>query len=248
MEAAIVLAKRGFNVTLMEKSGELGGTLNVADKAKGKYVITEYVKTMKKLVEKAGVNVALNTEATPEKVKSYNPVGVFIATGAKPVNPPIPGVEKAYLPEDVILGKVKLTGKTAIVGTGLTGLEVAEKLGDEGCQMVLVEMLGDVGPGVFPPIRKYIVNDIMSHQPEVHTATKLLEVGDGFIKVEDIATKEISEIKCDNVVLSLGVAPDKGLVESYEKEFDRVIVIGDANKGGRIHNATKDAFTKANAF
>ena len=35
---------------------------------------------------------------------------------------------------------------------------------------------------------------------------------------------------------------------SYEKEFDRVIVIGDANKGGRIHNATKDAFTKANAF
>ena len=248
MEAAIVLAKRGFNVTLMEKSGELGGTLNVADKAKGKYVITEYVKTMKKLVEKAGVNVALNTEATPEKVKSYNPVGVFIATGAKPVNPPIPGVEKAYLPEDVILGKVKLTGKVAIVGTGLTGLEVAEKLGDEGCQMVLVEMLGDVGPGVFPPIRKYIVNDIMSHQPEVHTSTKLLEVGDGFIKVEDIATKEISEIKCDNVVLSLGVAPDKGLVESYEKEFDRVIVIGDANKGGRIHNATKDAFTKANAF
>ena len=34
----------------------------------------------------------------------------------------------------------------------------------------------------------------------------------------------------------------------YEKEFANVVVIGDANKGGRIHNATKDGFTKAYAF
>ncbi len=250
MEAALVLAKRGFKVTLIDKNSELGGTLNVADKAKGKYVITDYVKTMKALIEKAGVEVILNTEATPESVKKYNPEGVFIATGAAPVNPPIPGMDKAnvYKPEEVLLDKVKLTGRVAVIGTGLTGLEVLEKLGDEGVKLTAVEMLSDIGPGVFGPIRKYIVEDIMSHKPECYTSHKLLEIKDNAVVIESLADNRISEIACDSVVVSLGVAPIKGFVEGFEKEFDKVIVIGDALKGGRIHNATKDAFTKANAF
>lgn len=250
MEAAMMLAKNNYNVTLIEKSDKLGGTLNVADKAKGKQVITEYVKTMEILVKKAGVNVVLNTEATPENIHKYNPVGVFIACGAKPVVPPIKGIDGAnvYLPEDVLLNKVKLTGKTVVVGTGLTGLEVLEKLGDEGAELAAVEMLADIGPGVFPPIRKYIVADIMSHKPETYTAHKLIEIKDKAVVVESLADGAVKEIACDNVVVSLGVAPVKGLVEEYEKEFANVVVIGDANKGGRIHNATKDGFTKAYAF
>ncbi len=250
MEASLVLAERGFNVTLIEKKDTLGGTLNTADKAKGKYLITDYVKTMKKLVEKAGVNVVLNTEATPELVKKYDPVGVFIAAGAVPVHPPIKGIDNknVYKPEDILLNKVKLSGRTAVVGTGLTGLEVLEKLGDEGCQLVMVEMLDDIGPGVFPPIRKYIVNDILSHDHESYVSSKLMEIKDGSIVIESIKDNKVSEIKCDSVVLSLGVAPRRGFVEEYEKAFDKVIVIGDALKGGRIHNATKDAFMKANAF
>lgn len=250
MEASLVLAERGFNVTLIEKKDTLGGTLNTADKAKGKYLITDYVKTMKKLVEKAGVNVVLNTEATPELVKKYDPVGVFIAAGAVPVNPPIKGIDNknVYKPEDILLNKVKLSGRTAVVGTGLTGLEVLEKLGDEGCQLVMVEMLDDIGPGVFPPIRKYIVNDILSHDHESYVSSKLMEIKDGSIVIESIKDNKVSEIKCDSVVLSLGVAPRRGFVEEYENVFDKVIVIGDALKGGRIHNATKDAFMKANAF
>lgn len=250
MEAAITLANKNFKVTLIDKNDKLGGTLNVADKAKGKHVITEYVKTMEKLVEKAGVNVVLNTEATPENIKNYNPVGVFIAVGAQPINPPIKGIDGAnvYKPEDVILDKVKLTGKVAVVGTGLTGLEVLEKLGDEGCELTAVEMLSDIGPGVFPPIRKYIVADIMSHNPVSYVAHKLVEIKEKSIVLENISTGETVEVACDSVVVSLGVAPKKGLVESFEKEFDKVIVIGDASKGGRIHNATKDGFTKAYAF
>ena len=128
------------------------------------------------------------------------------------------------------------------------GLEVLKKLGDEGAELAAVEMLADIGPGVFPPIRKYIVADIMSHKPETYTAHKLIEIKDKAVVVESLADGAVKEIPCDNVVVSLGVAPVKGLVEEYEKEFANVVVIGDANKGGRIHNATKDGFTKAYAF
>lgn len=250
MEAAIILANKNFKVTLIDRNDKLGGTLNVADKAKGKYLISEYVKTMEKLVENAGVNVVLNTEATPESIKNYNPVGVFIAVGAELINIPIKGIDgiNVYKPEDVLLNKVKLTGNVAVVGTGLTGLEVLEKLGDEGCELTAVEMLSDIGPGVFPPIRKYIVEDIMSHEPAIYVAHKLLEIKEKSIVIEEISTGKKAEVICDSVVLSLGVEPRKGLVESFEKEFDKVIVIGDALKSGRIHNATKDGFIKAYAF
>ncbi|GFI61858.1 NADH oxidase [Clostridiales bacterium] len=250
MEAALVLAQRGFKVTLIDKNSQLGGTLNVADKAKGKHVITKYVNTMKNLIEKAGISIVLNTEAKPETVKAYSPYAVFIATGAKPVKPNIPGINgsNVYLPGEVLLDKVKLSGKVTVIGTGLTGLEVLEKLGDEGCQLTAVEMLGDIGPGVFPPIRKYIVNDIMSHNPDCYTSHKLLEIKEGSVVIESIADKKIVEIPCDSTVLSLGVASDREFVERFEKEFDRVVVIGDANKGGRIHNATKEGFIKAHAL
>ncbi|MCD8036349.1 MAG: NAD(P)/FAD-dependent oxidoreductase [Clostridiales bacterium] len=248
MEAALVLAERDFKVTLIEKKEALGGTLNVADKAKGKHVITEYVKTMKTLIDNAGVEVVLNTEATPENIKKYKPVGVFIASGAVPVNPPIPGIEKAYKPEEILLDKVKVSDNVAVIGTGLTGLEVLEKLGDEGCKLTAIEMLPDIGPGVFGPIKKYIVADIMSHEPVCYTSHKLLEIKDGAVVIESLSDGKVSEILCDSAVVSLGVAPVKGFVEKFEEEFDKVVVIGDANKGGRIHNATKDAFTKANAF
>ncbi|MFR3921357.1 MAG: hypothetical protein ACLTYN_04610 [Dysosmobacter welbionis] len=57
------------------------------------------------------------------------PRGVFLAAGAPPVVPKsIPGIDKAVLAEDVILGKAPCTGKVVLVGTGLTGLECAEMI------------------------------------------------------------------------------------------------------------------------
>ena len=120
--------------------------------------------------------------------------------------------------------------------------------GQQSAQLAAVEMLSDIGQGVFPPIGKYIVEDIMSHNIDCYTSHKLLEIKDNAIIIENIADRKITEVQCDSVVVSLGVAPQKGIEDEYEKVFNKVIVIGDANKGGRIHNATKDAFIKAYAF
>ena len=51
-------------------------------------------------MEKAGVKVQLNTEATPELVKAENPEAVFLASGGKPIVAPLPGIEgkMSYLP------------------------------------------------------------------------------------------------------------------------------------------------------
>ena len=55
-------------------------------------------------------------------------------------------------------------------------------------------------------------------------------------------------VEADFVVLSLGVAPDKDLVNAYRERSEHVFVIGDAERGGRIAQATRSALDKAYSY
>lgn len=249
LEAARVLAERGFQVTLLEKQPMLGGTLNLADKPPHKELVTKLTKAMVRQVEVLGVDVRCETEATPEMVKALAPEAVFLATGAAPIIPKLPGIELAnvHLAEDVVAGKAKPSGKVAVIGTGMTGLETAEMLGNMGCKLTLVEMLPEIGPGIFPVIRNDILGRIMAFEPELLPGHRLVEIVPGSIRMEK-ADGTQAEVQVDHVVLSLGTAPNPALAEAFETACGRVIPIGDATQAGRIYEATKDAFDKAYHF
>lgn len=83
MEAAITAALRGHDVTLVEKSGELGGNLHPAGAAYFKEDIRKLCKVLISRVEKAGVKVVLNTEVTPEYVETFDPDALFVAIGSR---------------------------------------------------------------------------------------------------------------------------------------------------------------------
>ncbi|KXL52235.1 NADH oxidase [Anaerotignum neopropionicum] len=251
MEASVVLAKRGFQVTLIEKNDKVGGTLNLASKPPHKELIHDFVVSMKRQMEVAGVKVMLNTEATVELVKSLKPVGVFIASGAKPIVPKMEGIGGANvcLDEEVINKEVKPKGKVAVIGTGLTGLETAEMLGEMGCELTMVEMLDNAGPGIFAVILKEIMNRINKFSPKLLTSHKLIKVTEDGIELENMKDNSKVTVAVDYVVLALGVVPDKQFVEKFENNLGcEVSVIGNAVKGGRIYNAMLDGYTKASVF
>ena len=91
--AAMVLKERGFHAVLFDPSPRLGGTLNVADKGIDKDKITRFIDSMIAQVEESGVELRLGEEATVEKVEALSPCGVFIACGARPFIPPVPGID-----------------------------------------------------------------------------------------------------------------------------------------------------------
>jgi len=250
MEAAQVLARRGFKVTLLEKENKVGGTLNLADKPPFKGNITGLMETMKTEIEKAGVEVNLNIVATPEVVRKINPIGVFLACGAESIVPSMPGVDlpHVYTAEKVIKGNINLQGLVAVIGTGMTGLETAEILADKGSKIIMVEMLPSVGPGLFPVILRDIIGRINKHNPVIYANHKLTAIGQDSIMLANMENSAEVRVATDHVVLSLGVAPRSGLVEAFEKLNNNVIPIGDASKAGRLYHALKDGFTKAWAF
>lgn len=247
IEAALVLKARGFAPMIIDPADRLGGTLNVADKGYGKEKITRYVDSLIAQVKRAGIEVRLNTEATVESVQALDPVGVFVACGAQPLVPRIPGLDggNVVTAEDVLMGKEKPSGRVAVIGSGMTGLETAEMLAEQNCELALVEMLPSVGPGMYPSIVGDVMSRILPHSPRVLTGHRLERVTQGAVELTCLESGERIRLDVDWVVLAMGVRPRAALASAFQKAFPSVRVIGDAMKGGRILEATQDAHGKA---
>ena len=251
MEAAKILADRGFAVTIYEKEDRVGGWLHLADKPRFKENIQGLIDTMEQEVRDRGVTVRTGFDAAPEAVEAdSHPIAVFLAAGADWIRPEIPGADKPFVctPEAVLCGKAGLTGSAVVIGCGNTGLECAEMLLDRGVSVTMADMLDEAGKGIYPVIKNDLMGRILPSEPSILLRHKLLEVTDNGVLLEDMETGEQKAIQADTVCLSLGSAPVPGLYERFAAVFDRVIPVGSAEKDGRIHDATKTGFTKGFAF
>ena len=93
MEAAITAAGRGHSVTLYEKNSRLGGQLLSEQYIPFKQDMYNFVKVLEGRLAKSGVDVRLNTELTAEQAAAENADVIITAIGAKPIVPPIPGID-----------------------------------------------------------------------------------------------------------------------------------------------------------
>ena len=246
MEAARVLALRGFHVELFEKEDKLGGTMNLADKPPFKDKITRLIETMEAQLGKLDVAIHTGKAVTPAEIEALDPDGVILAVGALPVVPPLPGIDGSNVvkAEEVIRGDAEVTGDVVIVGSGLTGIETAEILCEKGHKVTVVEMLPAIGPGIFPNV----LNDELSRIKEATLLPghKLLSVEADGVNVE--AEDGTKKIAADTVVLALGVKADEETVAAFREVFPDARAIGDAKQGGRIVTAMKEGFEAGYTF
>lgn len=92
MEAALRLDARGHRVTLLERSGRLGGTLQIAALP---YEPNErLLDWLRQRIAKSSVEVRLKTTASAQVVAALVPDAVLVATGARRSMPPIPGADR----------------------------------------------------------------------------------------------------------------------------------------------------------
>lgn len=95
MEAACQLAEGGHQVTLIEKSHRLGGTLRFAALA---YPANErLLDWLVARVKRSAVEVRLSTEATPELLEALAPDAVVVATGGRRDMPELVGSDLAHV-------------------------------------------------------------------------------------------------------------------------------------------------------
>ena len=228
MEAARVLKLRGHDVTLYEKSGELGGVFIAAAapsfKEKDKELIKWYEKQMKDLE----IDIRLNTEV--KDFSSLNADEIIIATGSKPRKLGVPGDEKAVEACDYLLDKTDVGDKVIVIGGGLTGCEIALDLYNKGKIPVIVEMKNDLiaAKGVCLANSSYLRDFFELNKVEVHLETAVKEITDTGIKAADKSGK-VFDIKGDSVILSVGYIPAPAA-----KKSGRTHLVGDCETVGNL--------------
>ncbi|MBQ3076890.1 MAG: FAD-dependent oxidoreductase [Clostridia bacterium] len=252
MQAASLLGRRGFDVTLYEKEAQLGGALNLADKtAPYKVKLTWLKDTLAGEVERAGVKVRLGEEATVETVAAGRPEAVFLAAGAAPVRPALPGLDGANVVQahDVVAGKAKVSGRVVVIGAGLTGLETAKMISGEVESLAIVDMVPQLGAGMYPGIFVDIMRQLAAVSPTLLPGHKLEGVGDGVVRLTRLEDGAAVELPADWVVLAMGQKPDSAAVAAFDAAFDRVVVLGENRRvPGRIATSLSDAYIAAFAF
>lgn len=250
--AAWMCAKRGHQVTLLEKSEELGGHLLVASYPPAKGEIAPAIRSLIVRCRQAGVDIHTGTAATPELIQQLAPEAAIVATGSTPLVLPIPGLaDCGYInAEDMLTGKQNVGKKVLIVGGGMVGAEAAEHLAERGHLCDIVEMKPVVGEDIMPEPRKYIMTSLEHHKVGQITNAKVSEFFTDGVRYTSTVDGTEGELRgYDNIVLAMGYRSNNPLEEPLKALVPQVFVIGEARQApGNSMIATGDALNAALAI
>ena len=269
MQAAITAAERGHDVTLVEKSGTLGGLLKFSDYDPSKDDLKAYKDYLvKKTMSLA--KVKLNTEATPELIEKEAADVVIAAVGSDMIVPNIPGVsgQSVMSALDAYYHTEKVGKKVAIIGGGTVGSELGLYLAELGKTVMMVEMKNeryplkyDSGSGISTYLRdvpEYYIGDPFNYRhmmPLVEkikktpnfsykVGTKCVEITPKGIKVAGKDGKE-EFIEADTVIYAVGMKPNSDTVEQLRDSALNFYPIGDCVAPLKIMQATQGGFFTA---
>ncbi len=245
MQAAITAADRGHQVTLMEKSGELGGILNFAQNDRDKYDLKGLADSMAEEVRNRAILVEYNKEVEEKDLSGYD--HVILAIGSSPLCPPIPGIENCIQAMEAYQPQAELGDSVIILGGGLVGSETAIHLAKQGRQVTIVEMRSELAPDAYR-LHKHKVRQLIAGMEQIMTYldTKCLSIDDRKVSVET-ADGQRMEQEADSIINALGMKanPTEKLKEMLEKAGISYKEIGDCRKARKIFDAVEEGFMAA---
>jgi len=167
---------------------------------------------------------------------------VIVATGSKPMIPPIGGTKRkgVFTFKSIEDGDSisRWKGRTAVViGSGPIGVEVSVALRTRGYRVYLIELLDRILPQVFDEHPACLIEEALkSIGIDVGTEEKVIEIL-GEEKVEGVLSDR-RKIKCDTVILATGMRPEKGFVEGILEQGR----LGGIKVNDRMGTSLKDVY------
>lgn len=249
MQAAIVSRNMGHDVTLWEKSGRLGGQLNIAGIPPFKEGLNSLLQYLKVAVDKSGVKVALNKLGTMESVSEFAPDTLIVAIGSIESMPEIPGVEgqNVITHRKVLSGEKDVGHRIVILGGGFIACETADFLAEKGKDLVLAfpeeapMTIGLIDAG----IRKKLLERLRKNQVNIIAGVrKFREITQEGICLVDKEGNEFF-LEADNIVLATGTKADTAFPPSLKTKIPRIFEVGDCVEPRRLLEAIQEGASAA---
>lgn len=245
LTAALEAAERGHIVVLCEKKSSLGGALRSERAIPFKQDLFAFIATREAQCRKAGVEIRLNTEVTPEYAEAEDADVLIVAVGAQPIIPPIPGIDgkSVVVANDLSEPETKIGQRVVILGGGLVGCEAAIHLAQEGKEVTVVEMMDKVAPDANGRHRPILL-DYLNRLATVKTGLRGLRVTDEGLVCADKDGEEIL-LLADTIVCSVGQRPNRAAAEALRDAAPEVMEVGDCSSVGTVTQAGARAFFAA---
>lgn len=243
MEAARVATSRGHRVSLWEKEPSLGGQLKAACIAPHKDRIGALLPYFMAELKRLGVQVRLETQVTPDKIRQFAPDALVIATGVNPVVPEIPGLEKAHPVQavDILLGKTKVGDNVVVIGGELVGCEVAEFLVGKGKKVTMVRRGPEMAQKVSPSLRSLLLERLKDTGISMLVGVTYEEVNEkGLV----ITTKDGKRktLEADTIVLAAGAVSEQRLYQKIKHGVAETYLVGDSVSPRKLGDAIAEGF------
>ncbi len=271
MMAARTAVERGHRVTLVEKEDRLGGQLLLNRRIPGRWEMETAARDLIANLNALHLEIIFGRAAGLDFIREMRPDAVVVASGARPVQPDIPGIDAPHVVQawDLLDGRAGTGKRVAVLGGNAVGLETALYLAN----------LGTLSPEA--------LHFLMTNQAEsVETLTGLLNKGIKEVTVVEMTKKAGNDIglttrwtilgelgrlgvkiltstkavgitpkgleveqtdgpgflPADSIVIAAGSRPENALVEGIRANVSEVHVIGDAKSPRNALEAIKEGF------
>lgn len=143
---------------------------------------------------------------------------LLIASGARAILPPIPGLEgtpgvftlKTLADADGIVAHLPRARRAVVIGSGFIGLEAAQALARRGLSVTVVEAMGHVLPQMLDAeLASRVERRLTAHGVDVRLSSPAESITGGPGGVTAIRAGGV-ELSCELVVCAAGVRPDIG--------------------------------------
>ena len=249
MMAAQTLVKRGHTVTLYEKADKLGGLLIDASMVPFKQLMRDYLAWDIEETMHCGAKIVLNTEVTEQLIEQEDPDAIIVATGSVYLTPPFPGMNETLAVRDVDSHTVEPGENVVVCGGGITGLECALTLSQEGKKVTVVDLLPRENFVMEMPIfnKADLLDQLEQNGVQLVGSQSIQSIENG-VRTLDQQTGKERFFPADSVVNALGVKPDNALGMKLLGKYgsSQVILVGDCTaRGGNYYRANHEAYNAA---
>lgn len=231
ISAALAAEKKGNHVILLEKEPELGGMLRFIVKEHYKEDMQRYYQWLISEAMRSGVEIRLNTEATPEMVRGLNPDYLIVAVGSKPKLPPIKGLDLPRVHDclDAINNYDRLGNTLVVIGGGSIGSELALGAAEKDHKNVAVVEMTDMIAANGNMLYRI---SMMQHMQRLDNLLLYTGAACQEITEESVVIKkgdEIIEIPYDDVIIASGMESNSLVASQFYGIIPETSIVGDAS-------------------
>lgn len=257
MKAADTLAKRGHQVTLFEKSDELGGQLKLIVKTPGRHMWNLVTRDLKVQMGLGGVDIRLGEEATVEGITALNPDGVIVATGAvatttgfssvTPMVDRLPGSEQDNVVSlwEAIEGSDRITGRVVLLDDdgSRAAAGAAEVLLDRGHQVHVITRWNALFPFTLGGLDMATLYQRTFEKGMTYQVNQWASAIEGTtVKVFNLYTGAAEpDVQADTIVTT-GAKPDEALYFQLKEHLDNVHRVGDCVAVRKLDHAIYEGY------